>query len=206
MRPVRSDNIEISSRADANGILRANDDENSWDGKPSFSFGNRLYRLAWAITWVLLASWTPPPLRAWRRWLLVLFGARLAPTAIVYGSARIWSPANLQMGASSAIGPRTIVYSMGPICIGAYAIVSQGAHLCAGTHDIEDRHFQLYARPITIGPHAWVAAEAFVGPGVTIGEGAVLGARACAMRDIAPWSVCTGNPATELRKRRIRFD
>jgi putative colanic acid biosynthesis acetyltransferase WcaF len=178
----------------------------SWEGGASFSRSQRLYRLAWQATWLLLAAWTPPPLRGWRRWLLGLFGADLAPTANVYGSARIWSPANLVMGDHAAIGPGAIVYSMGRVTIGAYAVVSQGAHLCAGTHDVEDAAFQLLARPIAIGARAWVAADAFVGPGVTIGEGAVLGARACAMRDVAPWTICTGNPAQVIRERTIRFD
>ncbi|WBH17909.1 LbetaH domain-containing protein [Sphingomonas radiodurans] len=177
----------------------------SWEGGASFSFANRVYRVAWQATWLLLAAWTPPALRGWRRMLLRLFGAQVAPTANVYGSARIWSPANLAIGDHAAIGPRATVYSMGRVTIGAYAVISQGAHLCAGTHDIEDAAFQLRARPITIGARAWIAAEAFVGPGVTIGEGAVLGARACAMRDIAAWTVCGGNPAQEIRQRRIRF-
>jgi putative colanic acid biosynthesis acetyltransferase WcaF len=94
---------------------------------------------------------------------------------------------------------------MATISIGAYAIISQGAHLCSGTHDIEDSHFQLYARPIVIGERAWIAAEAFVGPGVSVGQGAVLGARGCAMRDLEAWSVYVGNPAILKRERRMRF-
>ncbi len=177
----------------------------AWEGGASFSLRNRLYRLSFQLVWALCAAWTPPPLRRWRRWILCRFGARLAPTANVYGSARIWSPANLTMDDYAAVGPGAIVYAMAPIRLGAYAIVSQRAHLCAGTHDIEDPAFQLRARPIVVGARAWVAAEAFVGPGVTIGEGAVLGARACAMRDVEPWTVNSGNPAQILRHRRIRF-
>lgn len=178
----------------------------AWEGKASFSLANRLYRVAFIVTWALLARWTPPPLHRWRRWLLCRFGARLAPSARVYSTARIWFPANLAMSDHAVIGPHTTIYTMASIHVGAYAIVSQGVHLCAGTHDIEDAGFQLYAKPIVIGDRAWVAAEAFVGPGVTVGEGAVLGARACAMRDVAPWTVNSGNPAKMLRERRIRFD
>lgn len=195
-----------SAAARADDLLQSSEDSNAWLGGPSFSLRNRAYRAIWIVTWGLLASWTPPPLRAWRRWLLRRFGAQVAPTATIYGSARIWSPANLVVGDCALIGPRTTIYNQGPIAIGAYAIVSQGAHLCAGTHDVEDRNFQLRTRPITIGARAWVAAEAFVGPGVTVGEGAVLGARACAMRDVAPWMICAGNPAMPLRERRIRFE
>lgn len=141
----------------------------------------------------------------WRRQVLVAFGAQIHPTAKVYGSVRIWSPRNLAMGANSAIGPGATVYCMAPITLGAYSIVSQGAHLCAGSHDVEDPHFQLVRRPIKVGERAWVAADAFVGPGVTIGEGAVLGARGCAMTDLDPWTIYRGNPATRIRERRIRF-
>jgi putative colanic acid biosynthesis acetyltransferase WcaF len=84
-------------------------------------------------------------------------------------------------------------------------MVSQGAHLCTGTHDIEDVHFQLESRAITIGARAWVAADAFVGPGVRIGDGAVLGARGCTFRNLEPWTVYIGNPAQPLRKRNVRF-
>lgn len=176
-----------------------------WDGGPSFSLGNRLYRAVWTGTWALLASWTPAPFKGWRRFLLKLFGARLERGANIYASARIWSPRNLQMGEFAAVGPRANIYSMAPIVIGSHAIISQGAHLCAGTHDVDDPHFQLRAKPIKIGARAWIAAEAFVGPGVTVGEGTVLGARACAMRSLEPWSVYSGNPAVRLRERRVRF-
>ena len=57
--------------------------------------------------------------------------------------------------------------------------------------------------PIVMQDHSWVAAEAFIGPGVTIGEGAVVGARAAVFRDVEAWSVVGGNPAKFLKKRVI---
>jgi putative colanic acid biosynthesis acetyltransferase WcaF len=177
----------------------------SVEGGPSFSLRNRMVRAIWILTWSLLGAWTPPPLRAWRRFLLRAFGAEVASTARVYGTARVWLPANLKVGEYAVIGPDATVYNMSNITLGPYATVSQGAHLCTGTHDIEDPYFQLKSRPIAIGARAWVAAEAFVGPGVHIGDGAVLGARGCAFKDLEPWTVYTGNPATALRKRTVRF-
>jgi len=176
------------------------------EGGPSFSLGHRLHRALWTVTWLTLAAWTPPPLHAWRRMLLRAFGARIAPTAHIYPSARIWYPPNLTLEAFACLGARVTCYCMAPIRLEAYALASQGAHLCAGTHDIRDAHFQLIARPIRIGARAWIAAEAFVGPGVTVGEGAVLGARGVAMRDLEPWTVYAGNPATRLGERVIRDD
>eukprot|EP01037_Dinobryon_pediforme_P029270 gene29270-32844_t len=143
----------------------------TWSKGASFTLRNRLYRAAWSVTWLLLASWTPVPLHRWRLFLVRLFGGKTASTGGIYPSARIWSPANLVLGEHAYIGPRVRVYSMAKITFGPFSLASQGAHICAGTHDIESEYFQLQARPIDIGRRAWIAAEAFVGPGVTVGEG-----------------------------------
>ena len=169
-------------------------------GGPSFSLGNRLYRVLWNVTWALLASWTPPLMHPWRRALLRLFGATVARGAHIYSSARIWDPRNLSVGPHSCLGPRVDCYSMARIAW-PHAIVSQGASLCTGLHDIDDPQFQLTTRQIEIRDHAWVAAGAFVGPGVSIGEGAVLGARGVAFKDLREWGVYIGNPMVLLRYR-----
>ena len=117
----------------------------------------------------------------------------------VRASARVWFPAHLAMARGAVIGPGVNVYCMGTISLGEEVLVSQGAHLCAGTHDYDSPQFQLVARPIHIGARAWIAAEAFVGPGTRIGEGAVLGARAVAFGELAAWTVYSGNPARPIR-------
>lgn len=105
------------------------------------------------------------------------------------------------MDSKACLGPRVICYSMAPIYLGERAVVSQGAHLCAGSHDYTTPTFPLFARPISIGVDAWICTEAFIGPGVQIGEGAVIGARAVAVRSQPPWMVCAGNPARPLKPR-----
>jgi putative colanic acid biosynthesis acetyltransferase WcaF len=171
------------------------------EGGASFSLSNRVYRALWQVSWAVLAAWTPPPFFAWRTALLRVYGANIAPSARVYGKTRVWYPPNLTMAENALLGPGVNCYNQARISIGAKAVVSQGAHLCAGTHDINDPNFQLIAKSITIGAGAWVAAEAFIGPGVTIGDGAVLGARGVAFRDIEPWAVYAGNPAKKLKDR-----
>lgn len=172
-------------------------------GGASFSPRLRLERAVFLVCWTLLAAWTPPMLRGWRRLLLRAFGAQLAPGANVYASVRIWHPRLLAMGAHATLGPRVNCYNQAQVTLGAFAIVSQDATLCAGTHDYEDPDFQLRARPIVLGAHCWVAAEAFVGPGVHVGERAVLGARGVAMKDLEAAVVHAGNPALPIKRRRI---
>jgi putative colanic acid biosynthesis acetyltransferase WcaF len=136
-----------------------------------------------------------------RNALLRLFGATLGNPVRVRPSVIIEQPWNLAIGDNSSIGDRAIVYCLGKVTIGKHVSVSQGAHLCAGTHDYRQVDMPLIRPPIVIGDYAWVAADAFVGPNVTVGEGAVLGARACAMKDLAPWSVYAGNPAQKVKDR-----
>ena len=188
---IRPDSIALDAR-------RARPTE----GGPSFSLGNRIFRAVWQLTWLLLASWTPPPLHGWRRFLLRAFGARIHPTARIYGSTAVWYPPHLEMGKQSVMSWQTQCYCMAKVTLADYANVAQRVHLCAGTHDIDDPDFQLIAKPITVESHAWLAADSFVGPGVTVREGAVLGARGVAFRDLEAWTVYGGNPARVIKMRR----
>lgn len=175
---------------------------NPLEGGPNFSLRHRLFRAVWTLCWLLLASWTPPPFYPWRRALLRLFGAKIAPTARIYGSASIWYPPNLEMGEHSVLGWRALCYCQDRVVIEDYGNVAQCSFLLTGTHDIDDPHFQLVTKPIRICRHAWVAACAIVGPGVTIGEGAVLGGGGVTFKDLEPWTVYAGNPARKLRERK----
>lgn len=173
------------------------------DGGPSFSLRNRLFRLCWGVAWTLLARWTPPPFHSWRRLVLVAFGAKIHPTARIHASVRVWYPPNLEVDSNAIIGPSVNCYCQGHIRIGSRAVVSQGAHLCAGSHDISDEHFQLVTKPIAVGDSAWLAAECFLGPGVSVGEGAILGARGVAFKPLLPWTVYAGNPAQAIKTRKL---
>lgn len=173
-------------------------------GGASFTLANRIERLLWQIIWTFFARWTPAMFSPWRIWLLELFGATVAKGAMIAASTKVWLPRNLFLGANASVGPGVNCYTQGEIHIGARTIISQGTHLCAGSHDVSDEDFQLITRPIHIGDDVWIAAEAFVAPGVTIGDGAVLAARGCAFGDLDPWTIYRGNPAEKLKLRQWR--
>ena len=169
--------------------------------QPTFTVGNRAKRAIWNTVYAFLFRPSPRPLHGWRSFLLRQFGAKLGKGVHVYPKAVIWAPWNLEIGDYSGVGDGAICYSMGKITIGKRVVISQGAHICAGTHDYQDPTFRLLMKPIEVHDQAWICAEAFVGPGVTIGAGAVLGARGVAFKDIPAWTVWAGNPCSFVKER-----
>ena len=168
---------------------------------PPPSFGNKLRRLGWRMVETTLFGWSPVFMFGWRCFLLRCFGARIIGKARPYPSARIWAPWNLELGPGSCLGPRVTCYAVGRIVLAGQALVSQGAHLCGATHDHRDPTFPLVAGDIHIGAGAWVSADAFVGPGVSIGDQAVVGARAVVMKSVPERAIVVGNPARVVGQR-----
>jgi putative colanic acid biosynthesis acetyltransferase WcaF len=160
------------------------------------------YRVLWSLG-RLLFRLTPRPAFGLRRLILRAFGARIGSEVHVYASTRVYLPWNLTVGDWSAIGEDVLIYDLGPVTLGERVTVSQNAHLCAGTHDYSRADMPLLKPPIVIGDQAWICADAFIGPGVTVAEGAVVGARAVVTADIGAWTVVAGNPARFIKKRRL---
>ncbi|MEN7972436.1 MAG: putative colanic acid biosynthesis acetyltransferase [Verrucomicrobiota bacterium] len=160
-------------------------------------------RLAWGVG-RLLFRLIPRPLYAPRRVLLRIFGAKVGRNVNISNTATIYFPWNFEINNWAAIGERVMVYNLGKVSIGEKATVSQGAHLCAGSHDFLDPSLPLLTPPIEIGAQAWICADAFVGPGVVVGEGAVVGARAVVVGNVEPWAVVAGNPARFIKRRELK--
>jgi len=165
------------------------------------SLRDRALRAVWQCAWLVLFRPTPKVMHGWRSMLLRIFGARVGHPAYPYPSCRIWGPWNLVMGDHACLGPYVDCYNVARIELGEYATVSQYAYLCGATHDYTKLTMPLVSKPIRIGARAWVAADAFVAPGITVEEGAVVGARACVVRDVPAWTVVAGNPARAIKRR-----
>jgi len=150
-----------------------------------------------------LYRYSPGPMHGWRRFLLWLFGAEVGKEVHVENSATIYFPWNLKVGPWSAIGEDAVVYNLGQITIGEKVTISQRAHLCAGTHDYTAPDLPLLKPPIHVGDQAWICADAFVGPDVNVGDGAVVGARAVVLDNVEPWKVVGGNPARVVKEREL---
>ncbi len=169
-----------------------------------FSTKNKIGRVIWNLCyWILFRPFNLGLFTSWRNSILRLFGAKLAPHVYIYATAKIWAPWNLEMGTYSTLGPEVDCYNQGKITIGAHTTISQKTYLCASSHDISDPKHRLVLQPIFIADQVWVAADAFIGPGVNIGQGAVVGARSAVFKNVEPWTVVRGNPAMLIKKREL---
>lgn len=167
------------------------------------SFAEKGLRLIWCVAWFVLCRFTPKRYgRAWRNAVLRLFGAKVGRSC-VDSSARIFAPWRIEIGDSSSISSNVSLYGYGAIIIGSYAVVSQNSYLCSTSHDYTTKDMRSISNTIRICDWAWVTANVFILPGVTVGEGAVVGASAVVTKDVAPWSVVAGNPARFIKKRVI---
>lgn len=164
----------------------------------------KLRRLLWQIVYVLLFRPTPRfALGKWRLFLLRQFGAKIGAGCRVAPDCFVWAPWNLEMGIYACLADGVDCYSQAKIRLGNYATVSQRAFLCTASHDIKKLARPLFAKPITIEDHAWVCAEAYVAAGVTVHEGAVIGARAVATKSVQAWDILVGNPGRIIGQRKL---
>lgn len=158
----------------------------------------RLRLLLWEYTWPLLCRWTPKPCNPWRLFILRCFGTAIHGRPFVHQRARIEHPWNLTLHHKACLGDRAHAYCLGQVEIHPGACVAQEAYLCTGTHDFSDPHRPLQTAPIHINADAFIGARAFVFPGVSVGEGAIVGACAVVTRNVPADATVAGNPARLL--------
>lgn len=158
-------------------------------------------KLLWLIVWHCIYRFLPRQLRGVRLKILRAFGAKLANTVNIRPSARIWHPWLLTMGEHSCLADEVVIYNLGPVIIGDHTVISQNSYICAGSHDYTKPNLPLTRPTIRIGSGVWICAHAFIGPGVTVGDNAIVGAASCINKDVPANMIVAGNPAQTVRER-----
>ena len=168
---------------------------NSW-----FDRGRPVWvEVLWLLLGLLVASSIPGS--QMRTALLRLFGARIGDGVVFKPRIVIKFPWKLAIGDNTWIGEGVWLDNVDQITIGSDCCLSQGVYVCTGNHDWSKETFDLVIQPVTVNAGAWLGAFARIGPGVTIGEDAVVAMGAVALEDVADNAVVQGNPATTLRQR-----
>jgi putative colanic acid biosynthesis acetyltransferase WcaF len=161
-----------------------------------------LVQLWWLVQWFLFRP-SPQAMYGWRRFLLRLFGARIGAKVIIRPTATVTYPWKVTIGDFSWIGDDVTLYSLGEIIVGKNTVISQRSYICTGAHDYTRLTFDIYAKPVRIGDQVWVATDVFVAPGVSIGNGAVVGVRSTVLNDLPEGMICYGSPAKPMKVRNV---
>lgn len=170
-----------------------------------FSFKIKIKKKVWFMVWAITISWLPKAgVNGWIRMIYRMFGAQIPSTSGVHPTAHIYMPWNLKMGAYSTIASNVNMLNVAPVVIGQNCVISERVYICCASHNIYSNAHEQINAPIVLRDRSWVCAEAFVGMGVTIGEGSVVGARAAVFKDVEPWTIVGGNPAKFIKKREIK--
>jgi putative colanic acid biosynthesis acetyltransferase WcaF len=168
-----------------------------------WSVSKRIKIVAWEYIWMLLCSWTPKPANAWRLFWLKLFGCTIYGKPFVHQRARIQIPWNLILHDRACLGDRANAYTLGVIEILEHATVGQEVYLCTGTHAFDKPEMNLITAKITIGKNVFIGARAFIMPGITIEDNAIIGTSSLVTKNVAINSVVAGNPAKHIKYRTI---
>ena len=101
------------------------------------------------------------------------------------------------------IGEGVWIDNLGNVSIHDNVCLSQGAMLLCGNHNYKKSTFDLLIGDIYIEEGVWIGARAILGPGIKCRSHAVLTVGSVANSDLDPFTIYTGNPARQIRKRKI---
>ena len=164
---------------------------------------NPFYVQLWWIVQSVFISMSPQFMYGWRRSIYKFFGAKIGKNVLIRPSVKMTFPWHVEIGDYSWIGDDVVLYSLGQIKIGNNVVVSQNSYICTGTHDFSKTTFDMQRYPVQIEDEVWLANDVYVAPGVTIGQGAVVGTRSSVFNDIPGGIISYGSPAKSIKNRKL---
>ena len=167
------------------------------------SLRDKLRRAVWNFARIAVFRCSPIYAHRWRVVVLKIFGAKIGRAAAVYPSVQIWAPWNLELADNVTIGPFADLYNVAAIKIGSGSIISQKAVICTASHDYNSPAFELLLGAVAIENNCWIAAEAFVCPGIRMKQGSVALARSVVTKHTNKFEIVAGNPARKIKIRSL---
>lgn len=174
--------------------------------KHNWPLNIKVKRILWMIISPMFFNYFGRFFSPLRVFILRCFGAKIGKECLISQNVKIWLPWNLTLGNYVAIGRSVEIYNFGNISIGNQVVISQYSFLCTASHDYTKKNFPLIWKDIVIKDYVWIAAKAFIGPGVKLNEGVVIGACSVVNRSLPEWKIFAGNPCREIKNRDMNYD
>jgi maltose O-acetyltransferase len=148
-------------------------------------------------------SFIPGNIGCWLR--CKLLPCKFGPGTKIWNSVHIDKPSKLVLGASVSINRGCIIHAGGGVSIGDDTLIGPGVVIYSQNHCFSDpsvliRNQGYETKEVTIGKNVWIASRAIILPGVTIGDGAVIGAGSVVTKNVIPRGLVAGSPAKLMRK------
>lgn len=161
---------------------------------------SRVKEILWcAVRCVFFQTVLPWP-SALRVFFLRWFGARIGVGVVIRANVNVTFPWRMTIGDHVWLGEEVLILSLAPVTIESNVCISQRAFLCTGSHDFRSPGFSLVTKPITVRAGSWIAAQAFIGPGVEIGAGSMVAAGGVVTENVPPRVIVRGNPAQIVKQ------
>ncbi|MVN77247.1 colanic acid biosynthesis acetyltransferase WcaF [Hymenobacter sp. HMF4947] len=170
----------------------------------TYRAGPTMKVLAWyLINYYVLDSSLPWPY-GFKRFLLILFGAKVGKGLVIKQKVRIKNPWRLVIGDNCWLGESVWIDNLVEVSIGSNVSISQGAMLLTGNHDYTLESFPYRLAGITLEDGVWIGAHSVVCPGITCQSHSILTVNSVATKNLDAWGIFTGNPAVFSRKRTMK--
>ena len=176
--------------------VQLNKYNNNW-----YKSGSPLKKSLWyLINSLFFNTFLPFPF-SFKKILLTTFGAKVGQSVVIKPNVNIKYPWFLNIGSNVWIGENVWIDNLAKVTLGDNVVLSQGAYLLTGSHNYKKESFDLIIAKIVLEDGVWIGAKATVCPDVTCHTHSVLAVGSTATKDLEPYTIYQGNPATEIRKR-----
>ena len=150
----------------------------------------------------LISSWPSYHLRRW--YVVNVLNNRCDLAVALHRHLKFFSIGGISIGAQTTINRDVTLDGRGQLEIGRCVSISEGVKVLTAGHAVNAPDFHCIEAPVNIKDWVWIGANALILPGVTIHEGAIIGAGSVVTRDVPAWTVAAGNPARALRSREVK--
>lgn len=142
------------------------------------------------------------PIHRIRRFFYRAFGIKIGKGSTIHTCAKFYNPENIEIGNDTIIGEAALLDGREKLIIGNHVSIASEVMIYNSEHNINNPDFSAIQERVLIGDYVFIGPRAIILPGITIGKGAIIGAGAVVTKDIPPFAIAGGVPATIIGERR----